>query len=367
MGLLDLVTGSEQLREPAECTIRVDNREITAQYPYLSEVRVEMSRAAPATCSLSLDTMREENGRWLIQDERIFLPWKKLEVSAVFGSSREETVFTGYIREVRTEAPEDMSSAAVRVIGQDESILLDRNQSEGPLSSEQEPLTDGDIVSQMARDSDLSSDVMPGMTHSSLNNERTNIRFLRDRAEANGFEFFVREGVVHFKPPELEGDPQGGAIMVYAGRSTNCLRFSVRYDHHSPDQVRVIRAADTGTEVEEETYSSSFRLPGTSSMTSENMGLNSFTWRMQQPTGASLSEVQSRAQARANENGWKIIADGELDGSLYGHVLLTHKTVEVDGMGEADSGRYYVDEVTHVFDSNGYRQSFKLLRNGLSE
>ncbi len=101
--------------------------------------------------------------------------------------------------------------------------------------------------------------------------------------------------------------------------------------------------------------------------TSENMGLVSCEWRMQQPPGSSLSEAQSRAQAKANENAWKIIAEGELDGSLYGHVLLTHKTVEVDGMGESDSGRYYVDEVTHLFNTEGYRQSFKLLRNAIGE
>lgn len=367
MGLLDMVTGSDSLREPAECIIRVDKKEIPEQYPYLREARVETSRSSPAICTLVFDTMRDESGRWLIQDARIFIPWKKLEVLALFGSSREETVFIGYIREVRTEAPEDMSSASVKVIAQDESILLDRTQVEGPLSSEADPMTDGEIVSQMAKNSGLSSDVTPGMTHKILNNELTNIRFIRDRADANGFEFYVREGVVHFKPPELEGDPQKQPIMVYAGRATNCLRFSVRYNHHKPDQVRVIRAADNGTGVEEETFSSNLRLPGTEKMTSENMGLSSFSWRMQQPTGASLSEVLSRAQAKANENAWKIIAEGELDGSLYGQVLLTHKTVEVDGMGESDSGRYYVDEVTHLFNTEGYRQSFKLLRTGISE
>ena len=367
MGLLDLVTGSAQLREPAECIIRVDNEEISEQYPYLREARVVMSRETPATCALSFDTMRDEGGKWLIQDERIFMPWKKLEVIALFGSTREETVFTGYIREVRTEAPEDMSSASVTVIGQDESILLDRTQAEGPLSSAIEPMTDGEIVAQMASDSDLSSDVTPGMTHEMLNSELTNIRFLRDRADANGYEFYVREGVVHFNPPELEGDPQEQAIMVYAGRSTNCLRFSVRYNHHMPDRVRVIRAAETGIEVEEESFSSDLELLGTEEVTSENMGLSSFEWRMPQPIGSLQSEAQSRAQAKANENAWKVIAEGELDGAMYGHVLLTHKTVEVDGMGETDSGRYYVDQVTHLFNADGYRQNFKLLRNAIGE
>ena len=200
-----------------------------------------------------------------------------------------------------------------------------------------------------------------------MNSELTNIRFLRDRADANGYEFYVREGVVHFNPPELEGDPQEQAIMVYAGRSTNCLRFSVRYNHHMPDRVRVIRAAETGIEVEEESFSSDLELLGTEEVTSENMGLSSFEWRMPQPIGSLQSEAQSRAQAKANENAWKVIAEGELDGAMYGHVLLTHKTVEVDGMGETDSVRFYGDQVTHLLKADVDLQNFKLLRNAIGE
>ena len=80
-----------------------------------------------------------------------------------------------------------------------------------------------------------------------------------------------------------------------------------------------------------------------------------------------MEEARSRAQAKANENAWKVKADGELDGSLYGHVLLTHKLVGVYGVGETYSGLYYVDSVSHIFDQNGYRQSFKLLRNATGQ
>ena len=80
-----------------------------------------------------------------------------------------------------------------------------------------------------------------------------------------------------------------------------------------------------------------------------------------------MEEARTRAQAKANENAWKVKADGELDGSLYGHVLLTHKLVGVYGVGETYSGLYYVDTVSHTFDQNGYRQSFKLLRNATGQ
>ena len=88
---------------------------------------------------------------------------------------------------------------------------------------------------------------------------------------------------------------------------------------------------------------------------------------MQQPGGATLAEVQTRAQAKANELAWKITAEGELDGALYEHVLMTHKTVNVDGIGDYYGGTYYVDEVQHRFFAEGYRQKFKLLRNATGQ
>jgi hypothetical protein len=88
---------------------------------------------------------------------------------------------------------------------------------------------------------------------------------------------------------------------------------------------------------------------------------------LQRPAGSSLEEARSRAQARANENAWKVKANGELDGSLYGHVLMTHKLVGVYGVGDTNSGLYYVDAVSHAFGQTGYRQSFKLLRNATGQ
>jgi hypothetical protein len=128
-----------------------------------------------------------------------------------------------------------------------------------------------------------------------------------------------------------------------------------------------MRAPETGTEMERETLKPDLTLLGKNAATSENSGLVPFVWQTQRPAGGSMEEVRSRAQAKANENAWKIKAEGELDGSLYGHVLLTHKLVGVYGVGETYSGLYYVDTVSHIFDQNGYRQSFKLLRNATGQ
>jgi len=268
----------------------------------------------------------------------------------------------GFVKTVKADTPEQMGEAKVIVTCQDETLLLDRKYTRKTWSREDEPKTDGDIAKEIAGENNLSTEAEGGLSNITLNQDSTHIQLLRDRARANGYECYARKGKLYLQPPQLDQDPQP-SILVYAGPRTNCLRFSVTHDGHRPDKVGVMRARETGTELEKEALSPDLTLLGKNAATSENSGLIPFIWQMQQPIGGSMEEARARAQAKANENAWKIKADGELDGSLYGHVLLTHKLVGVYGVGETYSGLYYVDTVSHVFDQDGYRQSFKLLRN----
>ena len=81
----------------------------------------------------------------------------------------------------------------------------------------------------------------------------------------------------------------------------------------------------------------------------------------------SSEELRARARRKANDLAMKIKADGELDGSLYGNVLRVAEPVGVDGVGERYGGVYYVDSVRHLFNTEGYRQTFTLLRNAYGD
>jgi len=355
----------DKIRAPVECVIKVEGEEITELYPYLDDCKVEMSREGATTCELTLDTIRTETGEWNVQDAGIFLPWKPIVIEAHFGD-RVEEVMRGYIKEVSVECPQEMSGAKVTVKGQDESLAMDRETIRRTWSTEEEQKTDGEIVDQVASDFGLTAVKETGLTNGSLSSDGTVIKFLRDRAEANGYEIYVREGELHFHPPELDGDPQA-TIMVYAGRATNCLSCNVKFDGHKPDQVRLNRQADDATDAEEEDFDPDLSEMGSEPADSSSSGLDPFVWSMERPNGATSEEVRARAQAKANENAWKLVAEGELDGALYGHVLLTHLTVNVDGLGVTYAGLYYVDEVTHKFSLEGYRQTFKLIRNAIGD
>ncbi|ADW19394.1 hypothetical protein Despr_3267 [Desulfobulbus propionicus DSM 2032] len=366
--LLDLLSQKE--RAPAECVITVDGVEISELYPFLLEVTVECGRTEAAAATLTLETRRNEQGTWTVQDAGILEPWARIVIAAAFGS-RQEEIMRGYIREVRVETPQDAGAAQVRVECQDDSIRLDRTHQRRTWGTADLPSSDTlalmDILSAYGLsphpDNGPGQDRLVGVAQ-----DDTDIKFLKARAEFNGYELIFREGRVYFGPMRLDEDPQG-TIMVYAGAETNCLSLSVRADGHQPDAVAYDAPADSGDTVDSpEPVRSDLHLLGTTPADSSAAGLEDFVWRMSAEAGADAQRLQALAQMKINDlDIHRIQGEGELDGTLYGHVLQAGLPVPVDGLGERMSGIYYVDSVSHSFTPQGYRQRFRLLRNAYGD
>jgi len=357
----------ETLRRPAKCVVKIDDREITEFYPYLQQLSVEVSRRDAAVCSMTFVSVRDEGGMWNIQDADMFSPWRRIKVEAVFGSHSEE-IMRGYIRDVKADYPEDMNST-VTVTCQDESIKLDREHVKKKYSTEEQPLNDDALIKELLKPEWVGAKVKAaaGTTCGNLNFDGTPIRLIRYRAALNGYEFYIREGVAHFEPPDLAGDPQP-AILIYAGPASNCLNFSVHHDGHRPDSVSFVDAPESDGDVNGgESYSGNSQLLGKKAADSKALGLNKFDLHIRMPRGSTPAEREAYAKAEAEDAAWKIRAVGMLDGSMYGHVLLTNRTVTVDGVGGTYGGVWYVDEVKHSFSADGYSQAFRLIRNATGE
>jgi len=346
------MNSKERLRQLAQYIIKIDDREIVDFYPFLTQVNVETSRTEAAVCTLTFVSMRNERGMWNIQDSALWSPWRRISIEAVFGTYRAE-IMRGFIRSIQLDYPDDMS-ASVTVTGQDESILLYRTHVQKTYSTFEQPLKDELLIRELLKPNWTGNQVnaAEGTTCGNLYFEGTPISLIRDRAALNGYEFFIREGKVYFGPPRLTGEPQP-VISVYAGKASNCSKFSVR---QLPDGIQ--------PEVKPgKSCSSVSQAFGTTVACRKEHGL----WHIHMPRGHTLSKCEARAKTNAKEAAWKISATGELDGSAYGHVLLPNRTVRVDGIGSTYSGLWYVDEVKHSFSADGYRQSFKLLRHATWE
>jgi phage protein D len=364
MGLLDFLSAKH--REPAECVITVDGTEITDLYPFLMEARVETSRKDPWVATLQFESRRDETGKWLVQDAGVFRPWAPIVVEAAFGSSREE-VMRGYVKQVDADYPEDPGTTTVTVHCQDDSLALDREHVRKPWGADV-PTTDQAILAEILAGHGLAPhpESGAGLANLILNQNETDVRFLRKRAEANGYELIFEQGTVYFGPLRVDAEPQE-TILVYAGPDTHCFRFSVKADGHQPEQVAFDVAAEEGAERIEQVVPPDLPLMGTEPAESSGEGLKDFVWRLDRQGTTNEEELLARAQGKANELALKVKAEGELDGSRYGHVLRVGQPVGVDGVGEWLGGIYYVDKVTHLFNEQGYRQTFTLLRNAYGD
>jgi len=357
--------GGSGERAPGDCVIRVDGNEITGLYPYLTQVAAQISRHPAATATLSFETVRDAKGMWAVQDAGILAPWKSIVIEVAFGNDTEE-VFRGMIRTVTADYPRQAGGATVTVACQDDSIRLDRTHNRACWGVDT-PVTDQTILSQILASTPLTPDPGCGNGKSGLvlNQDSTDIIFLQSRADANGYELIFSEGQVYFGPMRVSGTPQP-TVMVYAGPDTNCLSFRVTSDGHQPEAVAFDAAPAAGTAVVSGTVTSDLPLMGSTAATSDS-SLGDFTWRLTRQGSSDPDMLTRLAQRRANEAAMRVRAEGELDGTLYGHVLRPGHPVGVDGIGDWLGGIYYVDRVSHRFDTSGYIQSFKLMRNAYGD
>jgi hypothetical protein len=79
----------------------------------------------------------------------------------------------------------------------------------------------------------------------------------------------------------------------------------------------------------------------------------------------SVPEAILTGLAEASHTTDSVEGRGRLDVLRYGHVLKPRRLVGVRGAGQAFDGLYYVASVTHAIKRGEYKQSFRLVRDGL--
>jgi phage protein D len=262
--------------------------------------------------------------------------------------------------------PTNAGEATVRLICRDDSARLDRAVRHRRWGEQPAGTNDRVVLETLASEAGLRVDPKsgPGQSNLVLSQNATDVAFLQDRAIANGYELIFHGGQIYFGPRRLQLKSQP-TIMIYAGQATNCRTFSPRNGGHQRPAVAYARRSVNGDPISPVTVEADLPLMGTTPAQGRGSGLPDHVGFLSRHTVPDDAQSEARARARANDGDMSIRADGELDGSLYGHVLRVGEPVEVDGVGERYSGTYYVDTVTHRFDIHGYDQAFTLIRNAL--
>jgi len=78
-------------------------------------------------------------------------------------------------------------------------------------------------------------------------------------------------------------------------------------------------------------------------------------------TGPAMATTIEFDPVLGRDNIYTVTFISDVDLSLFG--INIDEFIDVYGVGESYSGRYYVWEVTHTFVTDGYRSSFTLERN----
>ena len=349
---------------PADCIITVDDMEITELYPFVESVSVQTSRANNADAHITFASPADELDHWLVADDKRLLPDSKIKIIADFQTAREE-IMRGLISTVTPSFPVNAGAARVEVLAQDDSSRFDR----GPRIEVHGVPGVGTTDQFMLRKiigSEASLDPFSGIGQSGLvlHQRLSDIQFMRQRARANNYELLFEAGRIYFGPWRTQY-PTQPTIMAYAGKQTNCRSFSAPNVPQQSADWAYVQRNQYGDPTSETTVRSDEQLLGKFKTRNNAAGLKSHIGRLDRHASPDESENAARATGLANAGQFSIRADGELDGSLYGHVLKVALPVEVDGVGDQNSGIYYVDSVTHHFDSTGYAQKFSLLRNAL--
>ena len=357
-------------RNPAACAIELgeDRTNPGALNALIKSIEIITSRQDAAAATIIFEDRRTEDGTYMVADSGLFSRWQPIRLYADFMLYKDE-ILRGYITGIKPNFPASGGEVTLELTILDESALLDRDHLRDVWGVDAE-MSDLSILNELLGDSGIvvDTDSGEGQAARSLSQDGTSLSFMRSRAEANGYELLFFPGSVYFGPMRLEGEAQA-PILVYAGRATNCLSFGVEDNGLQPDAVAFETAPqETGATSDAETVSSDLTPLGSVAAAEEGAGLATpYVARLSREGDEPADVTRQRAVALANEASFKLRANGELDGALYGHVLRPGFLVPVDGTGARYGGLYYVDKVTHSFTEAGYRQQFELMRNATGE
>ncbi|AML51923.1 hypothetical protein [Falsihalocynthiibacter arcticus] len=339
-------------------------------YPVLENVTVNVSRTEAGIASIALTSMRDETGAWPVLDGGYFSRWNPIRIVADFGSYSEDVLW-GYVLQVTPEFPQDRSAAKVTVEIQDQTIALDRETKtrEWNAPSNDTVMTDGDIVSSIGVANGLrtKSSNGVGLSVTPLAQDKTDFRFITERAEQLGYEFRIQFGEIFFGPINLSGTPQK-TLLVYAGPDTTVLEFSIAEEAATPAEafLSTMQGGETPEPVEARMQPDLKILGRDAAYEEGQTGLPPFSWNIKPEGDPDPDAAQMLAQAKVNEASLSIAAEALVDSTLYGHVIRPGATIGVDGIGQRYGGDFYVDAVEHVFDATGYTQKASLLKNGIN-
>jgi phage protein D len=280
---------------------------------------------------------------------------KKLKIKIA-----DETIFDGVITALEGIFPEGATSE-VAIFAEDRLQDLRMTRRTRTFSD----VTDEDVFRQIAQDHSLSTELsVTGPTHEVLAQlNQSDLAFLRDRARATGVEVWVDGSTLKAKPrASRRGQPVKLALgtELYEASALADLaeqRSSVSVSGWDPSSKDAISESADSAAVSAELGNDE----GGGSILDSALGRRVESLAHRVPLSA--DEARSCAEAHYRDRARRFVvlrARAAADARLRAGTV-----VELSGMGDLFSGRYYLSEVRHIFDEKGLRTEMIGERPGL--
>lgn len=346
--------------------IEIEGQEASDIYRDVLMLEVELDDELAGIFKLKLAMPQNTDGTWKYLDDDRFGIWKQVSVSAGYDSGMDELIHA-YTTHVKPSFDPDPSNCILEIWGMDGSVLMDREE----ILKDWPNKKDSDIASEIFTSHGLTAyvedtNIVHDETVSTIIQRETDMQFLKRLARRNGYEYFVEGNTGHFRSPKVSDPPQP-VLSVLFGDETNVESFSIEVNaikSAEVDMLQIDRADKSVLDASAAKSSltslgandSAALLPAAVDPAKIFIGMNVSTGK---------PEMDALCQVLCNEYSWFVTGEGVIDGNKYGHVLKPRATVTIKGIGETHSGTYYVSNVTHSFNPDGYSQSFRVKRNAL--
>ncbi len=219
-------------------------------------------------------------------------------------------------------------------------------------------MTDGDIATKIAQDAGLSANVdsTTQVYPYILQNNQTNLEFLRERAQHNGYEVYVTETTLNFVKPSVDEDATETAAL-----GTNMRRVNIHVS--SVGQVNEVQVQGWNPDEMTAIVGSATQGAATATPSGQPVGsalastFGSATMVVTGPYVASQAEADTLAQAVADD-----LAAGSVyvEAEVFGDPSVQpRQMVSLADLGARFKGPYYVTAATHrIGTKRGYRTTF---------
>jgi len=241
----------------------------------------------------------------------------------------------------------------------DKSYRLRRNK---PIRPAFLNMRDSDIARQLAREAGLQANVdRTPIIHEYLQQTGSDWRFLKSRADANGYKLFVQFNTLFFQRPD-----QAKTNPILLKRGQDLIQLNLRLSAVDQPNLHIVR----GWDARQKKPLVAKATPGTSAVVAVGTTLGAQITAKAFGEGRSITfdtpvfsqaEAEQLAKAQFSDRAQHFI-QGE--GVCLGiPAMKAGDKIDLLNMGKRFSGLYNLTRVTHIINKNGYRTKFSIERN----